>query len=156
DGGTVTIQADGDFNFEPGPSTSCTDNSDFFDYTVNDNASTDPGSDTGRVTIAITGWGWYVDNDEPQRNRGTSAKPFDTLAQAQTASGTGQSIFVYDGDDTSSGYDAGITLKQNQQLVGEAAALVVGSDTVHAADAANRPTLTNNNADVVTLASGTT
>jgi hypothetical protein len=37
---------------------------------------------------------WYVNNDDAQGNSGTSEKPFDTLAQAETASGTGHSIFV--------------------------------------------------------------
>ena len=36
DGGSVTIEADGDFTFQPAASTSCTDASDFFDYTVGD------------------------------------------------------------------------------------------------------------------------
>ena len=156
DGGSVTIQADGDFNFEPAASISCTDASDFFDYTVTDNAGTNTGSDTGRVTIPLTGCVWYVNNNDAQGNSGTSEKPFDTLAQAQTASGNGQSIFVYDGDDTTLGYTAGITLKTNQQLLSEAATLTIGPDTLHAADAANKASLTNINADVVTMASGTT
>ena len=33
DGGSVTIESDGDFTFHPAASTSCTDTSDFFDYT---------------------------------------------------------------------------------------------------------------------------
>ena len=154
DGGSVTIQADGDFTFEPAAATSCTDTSDFFDYTVSDNAGS-PQSDTGRVTINITGCVWYVNNDDAQGNSGTSEKPFDTLAQAETASGTGHSIFVYDGNDTTSGYAAGINLKANQKLIGEAAALTVGSDTLHSADAANKPSITDNNADVVDLDDGT-
>ena len=32
----MTIEADGDFTFEPAASISCTDTSDFFDYTVED------------------------------------------------------------------------------------------------------------------------
>ena len=36
DGGSVTIEADGDFTFQPAAATSCTDASDFFDYTVGD------------------------------------------------------------------------------------------------------------------------
>ena len=36
DGGSVTIEADGDFTFQPAAATSCTDTSDFFDYTVSD------------------------------------------------------------------------------------------------------------------------
>jgi hypothetical protein len=156
DGGTVTIQSDGDFNFEPAPSTSCTDTSDFFDYTVTDNAGTNTGTDTGRVTVAITGCVWYVNNNDGQGNSGTSEKPFDTLAQAQTASSANQTIFVYDGDDTTTGYNTGISLKSGQTLQSEAATLTIGSDTLHTADAANKASLTNNNADVVSLNNGTT
>ncbi|HMJ96488.1 MAG TPA: Ig-like domain-containing protein, partial [Thermoleophilaceae bacterium] len=150
DGGSVTIEADGDFTFEPKASTSCTDSSDFFDYTIEDSGSPEQ-TDVGRVTIAIAGCARYVNNDDAEGNDGTSEKPFDTLAQAESASAAGDSIFVYDGDDTNSGYSAGIDLKANQKLIGEAAALIVSGDTLHAADGANRPSLTDNNADVVAL-----
>ena len=48
DGGSVTIQADGDFTYTPAAGTSCTDTSDFFDYTRQrpEPAGT-PGTDTG-------------------------------------------------------------------------------------------------------------
>jgi len=157
-GGTVTIESDGDFNFEPAPSASCTNTSDFFDYTVSDGVSSgagpNPGTDTGRVTIALTGCVWYVNNNDAQGNSGTSEKPFDTLAQAETASGTGHSIFVYDGDDSTTGYATGFNLKSGQKLIGESSALTIGPDTLHSADAANRPTITDNNADVVDLDDG--
>jgi hypothetical protein len=156
DGGTVTIQSDGDFNFEPAPSTSCTDHSDFFDYTVNDNDPSGDATDTGRVTVAITGCVWYVNNNDAQGNSGTSEKPFDTLAQAQTASGNGDTTFVYDGDDTTTGYNAGYTMNTNETLLSEGATLQIGSDVLHSADAANKASITNNNADVVTLAGGAT
>jgi VCBS repeat-containing protein len=158
DGGTVTIQSDGDFNFEPAAATSCTDTSDFFDYTVSDNVSSgagpNPGTDTGRVTVAITGCVWYVNNNDAQGNNGTSEKPFDTTAQAQTASGNNHTTFVYDGDDTTTGYNTGYTMNTNESLISEGATLTIGSDTLHTADAANKASLTNNNADVVTLAGG--
>ena len=64
DGGTVVIEADGDFTFTPAAGTSCSDPSDFFDYTVSDGNPGTPGTDTGRVTITITGCVWYVDNDD--------------------------------------------------------------------------------------------
>ena len=160
DGGTVTIQSDGDFNFEPAPSTSCTDTSDFFDYTVTDNVSSgagpNPGTDTGRVTVAITGCVWYVNNNDAQGNNGTSEKPFDTTAQAQTASGNNQTTFVYDGDDTTTGYNTGYTMNAGESLLSEGATLTIGGDTLHTADAANKASLTNNNADVVTLAGAAT
>jgi hypothetical protein len=156
DGGTVTIQADGDFNFEPAPSTSCTDHSDFFNYTVNDNDPSGNASSTGSVTVAITGCVWYVNNNDAQGNSGTSEKPFDTTAQAQTASGNGDTTFVYDGDDTTTGYNSGYTMNTNETLLSEGATLQIGSDVLHTADAANKASLTNNNADVVTLAGGAT
>ena len=72
------------------------------------------------MTIAITGCVWYVHNNAPG-NAGTSTAPFDTLAQAETASAAGHTIFVFDGDNTTTGYAAGINLKANQRLIGEAA-----------------------------------
>jgi hypothetical protein len=163
DGGTVTIQSDGDFTFEPAASTSCTDTSDFFDYTVNDNDSTNPQTDTGRVTIAITGCVWYVNNDDAQGNSGTSAAPFDTLAQAETASNpatpaTIGSVFVYDGNNTTLGYTAGFNMNSGEQLIGEAADLVVSGNggTLHTGDGAKRPQITDTTEDVVNLDDGCT
>ncbi|MDQ1422435.1 MAG: hypothetical protein QOJ52_4397, partial [Acidimicrobiaceae bacterium] len=98
---------------------------------------------------------WYVNNNDPG-NSGTSTAPFDTLAQAQTASAAGDTIFLEDGDNTTTGYNAGFDLKSNQRLLGEAATLQIGSDVLQIAIPANRPTITDNNADVVKLASGNT
>ena len=150
-GGTVVIEADGDFTLVPpagcAPSYS-------FDYTVTDGGS--PAlTDTGTVTVAISGCVWYVSNNAAG-NSGTSTAPFDTLAQAQTASAAGDTIFLFDGDNTTTGYSAGFDLKANQRLLGETANLQFGSDLLYTGVAANRPTITDNNADVVTMASGTT
>jgi hypothetical protein len=154
DGGSVTVEADGDFLFEPPPG--CPAVNSYFDYTLQDSAGTNPGTDTGRVTIASAGCVWYVNNNDAQGNSGTSEKPFDTIAQAETASGANQTIFVYDGNDSTTGYNTGILMDANQQLLSEAATLTIGSDTLHTADSANKASLTNNNADVVTLAGGAT
>ena len=155
DGGTVTVQADGDFVFEPAAGTSCTDTQRLLRlHRQRQTTRSATGTDTGRVTIAITGCVWYVNNNDAQGNNGTSEKPFDTLAQAETASSAGHTIFVYDGDDTTTGYTTGFNLKASQKLIGEAAALTVGADTLHSADAANKPTITDNNADVVDLDDG--
>ena len=155
DGGSVVIESDGDFTFTPAAGTSCTDNSDFFDYTVSDGDSPTPATDTGRVTISISGCVWYVNNNAAG-NSGTSTAPFDTLAQAQTASGSGDTIFVFDGDNTTTGYSAGFDLKTNQRLLGETADLQIGADLLYTGVPGNRPTITDNNADVVVLASGST
>jgi hypothetical protein len=155
DGGTVVLEADGDFTYTPAAGTSCADTSDFFDYTVSDQATPTAGTDVGRVTLAITGCVWYVDNSAPG-NVGTSSAPFDTLAQAQAASGDGDTIFVFDGDGSTTGYAAGIDLKAGQRLLGEAADLEVGSDRLWTGVPAARPTITDNNASVVVLAAGNT
>jgi large repetitive protein len=150
DGGRVAIEADGDFTFTPAAGTSCSDTSDFFDYTLTDGNSPTAGTDTGRVTISISGCVWYVSNNA-SGNSGTSTAPFDTLAQAQSASAANHTIFLFDGDNTATDYSAGIDLKANQKLIGEAANLVVGSDTLHTGDAIKRPTITDSGADVVAL-----
>jgi hypothetical protein len=154
DGGSVTIEADGDFVFTPAAGTSCTDTSYFFDYTVSDQNTPTAGTDTGRVTIAITDCLWYVNNTAT--GNGTSTAPFATLAQAETASAAGHTIFVFDGSNTTTGYAAGITLKANQRLFGEAVDLVVAGVTLHTGIPTNRPAITDNNADVIDLAAGNT
>ena len=155
DGGTVVLEADGDFTYTPAAGTSCSDTSDFFDYTVSDQNPATPGTDVGRGSITISGCVWYVSNNAAG-NAGTSTAPFDTLAQAETASAAGNTIFVFDGDNSPAGYGAGFDLKANQRLLGEATNLQIGPDVLHTGIPANRPTITDNNADVVALASGNT
>jgi len=153
DGGTAVLQADGDFVFTPAPGVSCTDHSDSFDYTVNDGNG---GTDTGTVTIETTGCVWYVDNSAAADGGGTSNAPFDTLTEAEASSAADDTIYLYDGDDTTTGYGAGITLKDGQRLLGELVDLTIGGDQLATGTAGNRPTITASGADVVTLASGNT
>ena len=132
DGGSVTLEADGDFIYRPAAGTSCTDNSDFFDYTLSDQNTAGPGptpgTDIGRVTIAIAGCVWYVNNNDPTGNSGTSSAPFDTLTQAETVSLANHTVFVFDGDNTSTGYDGnGYTMNAGERLIGEHEGLIVGS-----------------------------
>ena len=160
DGGSVTIEADGDFVFHPAASTSCTDTSDFFDYTVED-SGTPEETDTGRVTIAIAGCVWYVNNNA-SGNSGTSSAPFDTLAQAETASGTNHTVFVFDGDNTldrlrhrlrdelGRAADRRVTRAWSSTRRGGA----LTADTLHPANAGAHPTLTATNEDVIALDDG--
>ncbi|HEX8084277.1 MAG TPA: tandem-95 repeat protein [Solirubrobacteraceae bacterium] len=167
DGGSVTLEADGDFVFQPAPATSCTDTSDFFDYTVEDSGSPEQ-TDTGRVTIAIAGCVWYVSNNAPTgpgNNDGSSDTPFVTLAQAETASGSNHTVFVFDGDNTSTGYQTGYQMNSGERLIGEHEGLVVDpdenrtantngaltADTLHPANAGAHPTITGTNEDVIQL-----
>ncbi|WP_206051759.1 Ig-like domain-containing protein [Nocardioides ferulae] len=153
DGGSVVLQADGDFVYTPAPG--CSDGSDHFDYTVSDQETPTPGTDTGRVTINVSGCVWYVANDAAG-NAGTSTAPFDTLVQAQAASGTGHTIYLYEGDGTATGHAAGIDLKADQRLLGELADLEVGGHLLAAGVAGARPIVANAGADVVSLAAGNT
>jgi VCBS repeat-containing protein len=161
DGGSVTIESDGDFTFHPAAGTSCTDTSDFFDYTVEDSGSPEL-TDTGRVTIAIAGCVWYVSNNAAG-NSGTSSAPFDTLAQAESASGANHTVFVFDGDNTSTGLGGdGYAMNSGERLIGEHEGLQVdpdgggalGSETLHPANPGAHPTLTATNADVIDLDDG--
>ncbi|MEZ0578976.1 Ig-like domain-containing protein [Nocardioides sp. MH1] len=154
DGGSVTIEADGDFVFTPKAGTSCTDHSDSFNYTVNDG---DGGTDTGTVTITMANCVWYVKNNAAAGGTGVSNAPFDTITEAETASLAGETIFVYDGDGTSTGLGGdGLVLKDNQSLIGEYVGLTIGLDTLVPASPSFPPILTATNADVVSLASGNT
>ena len=83
DGGSVTIEADGDFSYTPAPATSCTDTSDFFDYTVTDRHRPPEPTDTGRVTIQIAGCVWYVSNNAP----GQRAAPRRAVRHARAGRG---------------------------------------------------------------------
>jgi hypothetical protein len=163
DGGSVTVEFDGDFTYEPKASTSCTDTSDFFDYTVEDSGSPEQ-TDTAQVTIAIAGCVWYVDNNHTGApdDLGTSQAPFDTLADAETASGNNHTVFVFDGDNATTGYDTGYAMDLGERLIGEDEGLVVDPDqggaltpdTLYAANPGAKPTLTANNEAVVALDDG--
>ena len=59
---------------------------------------------------------WFVNNTS--HSEGTFESPFPTLIAAQNASAPGDVIYVFPGDGTSQGMDAGIALKSNQYLFG--------------------------------------
>jgi len=59
---------------------------------------------------------WFVDN--LSGSDGIFEDPFPTLLEAQNASSSHHIIYVFPGDGTSNGMDAGIVLKDNQRLLG--------------------------------------
>jgi hypothetical protein len=148
-GGKVAIESDGDFTYVSDPADNCSPNSDSFKYTLTDN---DPGgaqTAQGTVTINLSGCVWYVDNDPATAgNAGTSTDPFDALSSAEAKSAANQTVFIFKG---SGSYTGGYSLDANERLIGEAANLVVGSDTLYTGDPTKRPTITDNNDDVVAL-----
>jgi len=155
-GGSVTIAGDGTFIYTP-PVTVSAFATDSFNYTIaSDTGGTGtPTQATGTVTLNLANRVWYVKNNGGAGN-GQSQSSFNTLGAAQTASTAGDIIFVHNGDGTTLGHTAGITLKNNQQLIGEGVALVV--NTVTLVPAGTKPQITNLTAasDAVTLADGNT
>ncbi len=114
-GGTVAVNAaDGAFVYDP-PAV-LQNAADTFSYTAT-------GSLATTVTINLAERIWYVRNDATGANRGTDRDPFLTLAQAEAASDTGDTIFVFAGDGTATGQDAGIALQDRQRLLGEGVGL---------------------------------
>jgi hypothetical protein len=59
---------------------------------------------------------WFVDNTS--HSQGTYESPFNTLSDAESASGPGDVIYVFKGDGTANGMNSGIVLKSRQQLLG--------------------------------------
>lgn len=59
---------------------------------------------------------WFVDNTS--HSQGTFESPFNTLADAQNSAKPYDIIYVYVGDGTDNGMNAGITLQKGQQLLG--------------------------------------
>ncbi len=86
----------------------------------------------------------------PQAAQGRSTDPFDTLAEAQTASLAGNTIYIFSGDGTTNGQGAGIALKASQRLVGSGVALELpvavngGSSPTILLPAGQRRLITNN------------
>ncbi|HSH16857.1 MAG TPA: tandem-95 repeat protein, partial [Verrucomicrobiae bacterium] len=149
-GAVVNVNSGGTFDYTPPAGTSGPDN---FTYTVSDGAG---GMATGTVDISITGIVWFVQNDHSGTNQGTSTNPFQTLAAAETAAGTGDTIFVREGDGTTAGQNAGISLKDNQRLIGEGVALTTGgtfNGTVNQQliAAGNKPLIGNTTTHGVTI-----
>ncbi|HEX4839268.1 MAG TPA: hypothetical protein VFU89_02360, partial [Rhabdochlamydiaceae bacterium] len=98
---------------------------------------------------------WFVDNTS--HSLGTYESPFPTLVAAQTASGPNDIIYVFPGDGKTTGMDAGITLKDGQQLFGSGIAQSIpttkGQLTIPA-HSSGQPQITNLGGSVVTLANG--
>ena len=144
-GGTVVMEADGDFSYVPPAGLALPDT---FTYTVDTGAS-------ATVEVVLSGMIWYVNNTVGAGGTGVSDDPFSTLGNAAGASAPGQRIYVHEGDGTTTGYGTGIFLQANQVLEGEGVDLVVGADTLFPAGAP--PHLSDpGTSPAVTMASGST
>lgn len=151
-GGTVTVNADGSFTYDPPVGFT---GDDTFTYTVQDAHGTTPLTNSGTVTISVADLVWFVDSSAAAGGDGRQATPFQTLAEAETASATGHTIRVRQGTSGTTPYAGGITLKAQQTLVGGGVDLVIGATTVEVADA-GPAIITNAGGDVITLAADNT
>jgi hypothetical protein len=98
---------------------------------------------------------WFVNNTS--HSAGTFESPFPTLLQAQNASSPNDMIYVFPGDGTTTGMNAGIILKDGQTFFGSGIkqqfATTKGTVTIPAMSSGN-PTITNAGVSVVTLGNG--
>lgn len=148
-GGMVTVAADGSFSYAPPAGVG--QSVDTFEYTISD-GGTKTGSATATIHIGPTIW--FVDNancSPAPCGLGTFSDPFGGLAQAQTASAPGDTIFVFAG---SGSYPVGIVLQDDQRLIGEGVALVVNGTALVPAGAP--PTITCAGGNCLTLAADNT
>ena len=163
-GGTITIEGDGNFTYQPDDvDTGVTDT---FSYRVCDaspcNAATVANA-LGTINLAIAGQVWYVRNNQAPGGDGTSDTPFDTLVEAETASGPGDTTYVFDGDNTTTNLNTGYLMDASERLIGESRPLSLDPDgggplptsSLFPGTSGAQPTLTASNEDVVVLASNT-
>lgn len=148
-GGSVSLAANGSFTYEPpagysGPS-------DSFSYQVDTSEGTNAQA---AATINFTGARvWYVDQSAAPGGTGTSASPFNSLAAVSAPSSSasaGDVIFVFPGS-----YSSGVTLAQNEALLGAPAGLTVSSEDLRD-PAGSNPVITNAGGAGVSLVGGDT
>ncbi len=98
---------------------------------------------------------WFVRNTSS--SNGTYESPFSTLLAAQNASGPNDMIYVFQGDGTTRGMDAGIALKNWQSLFGSGTKQTISTSVGRInipAQTARAPTITNTTGSAVILANG--
>jgi hypothetical protein len=149
-GGTITFEADGTFTYHPDDGDVGV--TDTVQYTVTDGVA----NSTGTLSLPLAGQVWYVQNNEPAGGDGTSDTPFDTLAEAETASGSGDTVYVFDGSNTATNLDTGFVMEANERLIGEHNGVSLAGHLLHAGTANAHPTLNASDEDVVAMASGAT
>lgn len=154
-GGNVAVDADGAFTYDPPLGFSGTDT---FTYVVQDSSGLN-SNQTGVVTLSVSAPVWFINSGvSGGANNGRFSSPFESMAafNAQQGAGAGAPaaghiIFVYEGSGT---YGSGISLLNNQQLIGEGAGLTIAPNL--SIPAGDDPVLGNAGGDVIALASGNT
>src|SRR6267142_5863615 len=115
-GGQVTATTgDGSFTYNPPPGF---EGADTFTYIV---TGTGGKTDTGTVTLNVTGMIWFIDAATVPAGDGRLTTPFNCLVGAGcfdtvAADDVGDNIFLFSGN-----YTGGLTLLNNQKLIGAGA-----------------------------------
>ncbi|HEY5883589.1 MAG TPA: LamG-like jellyroll fold domain-containing protein, partial [Pyrinomonadaceae bacterium] len=122
--GSVTLNSNGSFTYEPPPGLTGTPAVDSFTYETSDGSKTD----TATVTINITNIVWFISNNAGGLNRGTFTHPFTSIASFNTANAAtgavpdpknGDFIALRTGSGTYTETD-GVNLRLQQRLIGNA------------------------------------
>jgi hypothetical protein len=150
-GAAVTVNADGSFTYLPPVGFT---GDDTFTYIANDGQGHNA---TGTVTVHVTKRVLYVKNNGGG-STGRVDSPFATLADAQAAAANNDTVYVFTGDGTTTGQDAGFVVNHDgERLIGEGVALTE-SGTYNASSnptlrtAGTRPQISNASGDGVKLA----
>ncbi|KAA3663384.1 MAG: DUF11 domain-containing protein, partial [Chloroflexi bacterium] len=160
-GGNVAVASDGSFTYNPPAGFEGTDT---FSYTVQDS---DGNQDPATVSISVSDVIWFIDNSAGGGGDGRLSSPFNNIAsfnaiQTGTAPNakSGDGIFLYTG---SGNYTSGITLLNNQFLIGQGATSSIESiigitlpahSNALPTTGGTRPVITNAGGSGITLASG--
>jgi uncharacterized repeat protein (TIGR01451 family) len=143
--GQLTFQADGTFTYTPNAGF---EGNDTFTYRIKDAAGL---TGTATVTIQVDTPVWYVNGGAASEGDGRAGSPFKTLAtfNSNASDEAGDVIYLYSG----STYGGGLTLLNDQRLIGGGTELVVNGKSLVAAGA--RPTISHN-ANTLTLGQNNT
>jgi hypothetical protein len=122
-GGNVNLGSDGSFTYNPSPGFEGTDT---FTYTLTDGKG---NIDTSTVSVAVSGVIWFVNATADAGGDGRFTSPFNALTgagsfDAAAADDPGDNIFLSSGS-----YTGGLTLKNNQKLIGQGATASLSSIT---------------------------
>ncbi|HET6670922.1 MAG TPA: Ig-like domain-containing protein, partial [Pyrinomonadaceae bacterium] len=154
-GGNVTLNPDGSFIYNPPAGFEGVDT---FSYTLTNSA----GSNTGTVSITVSGMIWFVNNNASCPCDGRLTSPFNTLASFQAVNnGAGNNpasndnIFLYE---SNTDYVAPVTLLGGQRFIGQDATASLSSITGLTPPAGSDPLPATNsgNGVVVNITSATT
>jgi hypothetical protein len=119
-GATILMNPNGTFIYYPPAGLT---GGDSFQYRVSDGVT----SSIATVQLNFHGLVWYVKNNASAGGLGRANDPFVTLSAAEGASAVSDTVYVFNGNGSTAGQDAGFILKSGQRLIGEGVALTINA-----------------------------